>query len=78
MHVLCVNADGWGNRWVKSDWKKDENLAGEWNHTSGQWNGDANDKGKLNCYIEQSCIISCSCLFLAKIDIKICLFLAEC
>ncbi|KAH1035396.1 hypothetical protein GLYMA_20G098400v4 [Glycine max] len=37
--------DGWGNRWVKSDWKKDENLAGEWNHTSGQWNGDANDKG---------------------------------
>ncbi|KAH1210943.1 Calreticulin [Glycine max] len=25
--------------------KKDENLTGEWNHTSGQWNGDANDKG---------------------------------
>ncbi|KAG4397431.1 hypothetical protein GLYMA_10G147600v4 [Glycine max] len=37
--------DGWENRWVKSDWKKDENVAGEWNHTSGQWNGDANDKG---------------------------------
>ncbi|KHN11191.1 Calreticulin [Glycine soja] len=28
-----------------TDWKKDENMAGEWNHTSGQWNGDANDKG---------------------------------
>ncbi|GJX58763.1 calreticulin isoform X1 [Tanacetum coccineum] len=38
-------ADGWESRWVKSDWKKDENMAGEWNYTSGQWNGDANDKG---------------------------------
>ncbi|KAJ6799988.1 calreticulin-like [Iris pallida] len=37
--------DGWENRWVKSDWKKDENMAGEWNHTSGKWTGDANDKG---------------------------------
>nr|XP_043627608.1 calreticulin isoform X2 [Erigeron canadensis] len=37
--------DGWENRWVKSDWKKDENMAGEWNYTSGKWNGDANDKG---------------------------------
>ncbi|XP_024638651.1 calreticulin isoform X2 [Medicago truncatula] len=37
--------DGWESRWVKSEWKKDENLAGEWNYTSGQWNGDANDKG---------------------------------
>ncbi|KAI3918940.1 hypothetical protein MKW98_017388, partial [Papaver atlanticum] len=36
---------GWENRWVKSDWKKDENMAGEWNFTSGKWNGDANDKG---------------------------------
>ncbi|THG09582.1 hypothetical protein TEA_022252 [Camellia sinensis var. sinensis] len=36
---------GWENRWVKSDWKKDENLAGEWNFTSGKWNGDAEDKG---------------------------------
>ncbi|KAI7986056.1 hypothetical protein LOK49_LG14G00954 [Camellia lanceoleosa] len=35
---------GWENRWVKSDWKKDENLAGEWNFTSGKWNGDAEDK----------------------------------
>ncbi|KVH99491.1 Calreticulin, partial [Cynara cardunculus var. scolymus] len=37
--------DGWESRWVKSDWKKDENMAGEWNYTSGKWNGDANDKG---------------------------------
>ncbi|CAN6724537.1 unnamed protein product [Malus baccata var. baccata] len=37
--------DGWDKRWVKSDWKRDEGLAGEWNYTSGKWNGDANDKG---------------------------------
>ncbi|TQD91753.1 hypothetical protein C1H46_022595 [Malus baccata] len=37
--------DGWDKRWVKSDWKRDESLAGEWNYTSGKWNGDANDKG---------------------------------
>ncbi|KZV43658.1 calreticulin-like [Dorcoceras hygrometricum] len=37
--------DGWENRWVKSDWKKDESMAGEWNYTSGKWNGDADDKG---------------------------------
>ncbi|CAN6308627.1 unnamed protein product [Urochloa humidicola] len=37
--------DGWEARWVKSDWKKDDNTAGEWNHTSGKWNGDADDKG---------------------------------
>ncbi|KAG8363891.1 hypothetical protein BUALT_Bualt19G0069700 [Buddleja alternifolia] len=37
--------DGWESRWVKSDWKKDENMAGEWNYTSGKWNGDASDKG---------------------------------
>ncbi|CAI9771175.1 unnamed protein product [Fraxinus pennsylvanica] len=36
--------DGWENRWVKSEWKKDENMAGEWNYTSGKWNGDPNDK----------------------------------
>ncbi|KAL0412920.1 UNVERIFIED_CONTAM: Calreticulin [Sesamum radiatum] len=36
--------DGWESRWVKSDWKKDENMAGEWNYTSGKWNGDPNDK----------------------------------
>ncbi|XP_026447648.1 calreticulin-like [Papaver somniferum] len=37
--------DGWKNRWVKSDWKKDENMAGEWNFTSSKWDGEANDKG---------------------------------
>ncbi|XP_038993893.1 calreticulin-like isoform X2 [Hibiscus syriacus] len=37
--------DGWESRCVKSDWKKDENMAGEWNYTSGKWNGDPNDKG---------------------------------
>ncbi|KAF2307301.1 hypothetical protein GH714_026181 [Hevea brasiliensis] len=37
--------DGWETRWVKSDWKKDENTAGEWNYTSGKWNGDPNDRG---------------------------------
>ncbi|XBJ05774.1 hypothetical protein VPH35_024495 [Triticum aestivum] len=37
--------DGWESRWVKSEWKKDENMAGEWNHTSGKWHGDAEDKG---------------------------------
>ena len=47
--ILChlINSvDGWESRWVKSDWKKDENMAGEWNYTAGKWNGDANDKGK--------------------------------
>ncbi|KAJ4819213.1 Calreticulin [Rhynchospora pubera] len=37
--------DGWETRWVQSEWKKDESTAGEWNHTSGKWNGDAEDKG---------------------------------
>ncbi|XP_025795792.1 calreticulin-like isoform X1 [Panicum hallii] len=37
--------NGWEDRWVKSDWKKDDNTAGEWNHTSGKWYGDAGDKG---------------------------------
>lgn len=40
--------DGWENRWVKSDWKKYEKMAGEWNHTSGKWNGDPNDKGSFS------------------------------
>jgi hypothetical protein len=44
--------DGWESRWVKSDWKKDENVAGEWNYTAGKWHGDPNDKGTLlNCMI---------------------------
>lgn len=47
--IQCLSSDGWESRWVKSDWKKDENMAGEWNYTSGKWNGDANDKGKPFC-----------------------------
>ncbi|XP_020867894.1 calreticulin-2 isoform X2 [Arabidopsis lyrata subsp. lyrata] len=37
--------DGWESRWVKSEWKKDDNTAGEWKHTAGNWSGDSNDKG---------------------------------
>ncbi|XP_058083861.1 calreticulin-like isoform X2 [Magnolia sinica] len=37
--------DGWEMRWVKSDWKRLANKAGDWNHTAGKWNGDPNDKG---------------------------------
>lgn len=37
--------DGWEDRWVSSEWKKEDNTAGQWNHTSGKWNGDADDKG---------------------------------
>ncbi|XP_027107927.1 calreticulin [Coffea arabica] len=37
--------DGWEKRWVKSDWKKEDNTAGEWNYTAGKWHGDPNDKG---------------------------------
>ena len=67
--LLCiwVNAkDAWENRWVKSDWKKDENVAGEWNYTAGQWNGDPNDKGKLNYYVGKPCIVPSSVCFLLK------------
>lgn len=49
--ISRILIDGWEKHWVKSDWKKDENLAGEWNYTSGKWNGDADDKGiLLNLY----------------------------
>lgn len=37
--------DGWEDRWVKSDWKRSENAAGDWVHTAGKWHGDPNDKG---------------------------------
>lgn len=37
--------DGWEDRWVKSDWKKDESMAGDWVHTAGKWSGDPADKG---------------------------------
>ena len=54
--LLGQTLDGWENRWVKSDWKKDENLAGEWNYTSGKWNGDDDDKGKLD-YLSKTIIV---------------------
>ena len=37
--------DGWENRSVQSDWKKDEGTAREWVHTTGKWHGDLEDKG---------------------------------
>ncbi|XP_039120820.1 LOW QUALITY PROTEIN: calreticulin-like [Dioscorea cayenensis subsp. rotundata] len=37
--------DGWEDRWVVSDWRKQDYMAGEWNHTSGKWSGDYEDKG---------------------------------
>jgi calreticulin len=40
-----MDADGWENRWVKSEWKKSEGAAGDWVHTAGKWHGDENDKG---------------------------------
>ncbi|KAK9084324.1 hypothetical protein Scep_030795 [Stephania cephalantha] len=45
--IALLNCEiyGWEKRWVKSDWKKDENMAGEWNYTAGKWNGDSDDKG---------------------------------
>ena len=42
---LCVKTDGWEDRWVKSEWKKEDNTVGEWNHSAGKWNGDTNNKG---------------------------------
>lgn len=37
--------DKWESRWVvPSKWKKAEEL-GAWNHTAGDWYGDAKDKG---------------------------------
>jgi calreticulin len=35
---------------VKSEWKKEDGTAGEWNHTSGNWSGDAQDKGNRSEY----------------------------
>merc|ERR1719348_693784 len=33
--------DTWAERWVESDWKKDSGEQGEWEHTAGEWYGDA-------------------------------------
>ncbi|MCO5601458.1 hypothetical protein L7F22_055581 [Adiantum nelumboides] len=35
--------DNWENRWVKSDYKAEEGLAGNWRHTAGTWSGDPDD-----------------------------------
>lgn len=52
MYHWAITKDGWESRWVKSEWKKDEDMAGEWNYTAGKWHGDPNDKGTLpNCII---------------------------
>ena len=45
---LTINhgfTDGWEEKWVKSDWKKDENMAGDWIHTAGNWSANPNDRG---------------------------------
>ena len=47
MSYFWMLTDEWEKRWVKSDWKRDENVAGEWNYTAGKWNADPNDKGIL-------------------------------
>ncbi|KAL3591107.1 hypothetical protein D5086_009747 [Populus alba] len=52
--ILCVELKMDGNRWVVSDWKKDESTAGVWNHTSGKWNGDPDDKGSDHLFFQFS------------------------
>jgi len=38
--------DSWKDRWVMSDWKKADGAQGEWEHTAGEFYGDAEaDKG---------------------------------
>ncbi|KAI5078620.1 hypothetical protein GOP47_0006291 [Adiantum capillus-veneris] len=37
--------DNWESRWVKSDYKIEEGLAGNWRHTAGTWFGDPDDRG---------------------------------
>ncbi|KAK9831943.1 hypothetical protein WJX81_001639 [Elliptochloris bilobata] len=38
--------DKWADRWQSSDWKRDKGEAGDWQHTAGEWYGDAEaDKG---------------------------------
>jgi hypothetical protein len=32
-------------------------MAGEWNHTSGKWNGDAEDKGEWAVLSTNQCVI---------------------
>jgi calreticulin len=40
--------DTYADRWVVSNWKKDSGDQGEWEHSAGEWYGDAEaDKGLL-------------------------------
>ncbi|KAJ6743930.1 CALRETICULIN AND CALNEXIN [Salix purpurea] len=42
---FVLEKDGWESRWVKSDWKRSEGLAGSFKHKAGKWSGDPDDKG---------------------------------
>ena len=42
-----MELDGWERRWIKSEYKKSEGLAGNWLHTAGKWYADPDDKGDL-------------------------------
>ncbi|KAB5512369.1 hypothetical protein DKX38_029397 [Salix brachista] len=42
---FVLGKDGWESRWVKSDWKSSEGLAGSFKHKAGKWSGDPDDKG---------------------------------
>lgn len=35
--ALGAPAAGWEKRWTKSDWKKSDGTAGEWEWTAGDW-----------------------------------------
>lgn len=37
MFACLYVAAGWEKRWLKSDWKKDEGTAGDWELTAGEW-----------------------------------------
>ena len=55
-NVACVSfAEGWEDRWVRSEWKKSEGLNGKFVQTAGKWYGDGNDKGAVK---ESSSIFS--------------------
>ncbi|XP_039146874.1 calreticulin-like [Dioscorea cayenensis subsp. rotundata] len=37
--------DEWEDQWVVFNWRKQDYMAGEWNHTSSKWSGDYENKG---------------------------------
>lgn len=39
------NDAGWEKRWLKSSWKKEDGLDGDWEWTAGKYVGDPEDKG---------------------------------